>query len=95
VHMYPEYVIENGQHVSRGVGMEIRWQEGTFMEVGKNGSMLEQPIRALLHHVAQLQSERPCRQNAQITEHLNAVLGLLDERTRERNSRGVLGTTTV
>lgn len=95
MHMYPEYVIERGQRVSRGTGMEIRWQEGPFLEVGKNGSMLEQPVRAMLHHIAQLESERPCRQNPQIVEHLNAVLGLLDERTRERNGRGVLGTTKV
>jgi hypothetical protein len=95
MHMYPEYVIERGQHVSRGTGMEIRWQEGPFMSAGKNGSMLEQPVRAMLHHVAQLQSERPCRQNQEITQHLNAILGLLDERTRERNSRGVLGTVNV
>jgi hypothetical protein len=92
MHMYPSYVVENGRHVSVGTGMRIEWQEGPFLEVGKNGSMLEQPVRALLHRIADLQSQLPCRQNPEIVMHLNAVLGLLDERTRERNNRGVLGT---
>jgi len=79
MHMYPTY----------------EWQEGTFLEVGKNGSMLEQPVRALIHRVNDLHEHRPCPQNPKIIEHLNAILGLLDERTRERNRRGVLGTAKI
>jgi hypothetical protein len=92
MHMFPDYVVQNGQHVSLGTGMRIAWQEGTFMQAGKNGAMLELPVRALLHRIADLNATRPCKQNNEIVQHLNAVLGLLDERTRERNARGVLGT---
>ena len=95
MHQYPTYGIENGQHVSTGKGLRIEWQEGPFLESwnGPTGAMLEQPVRALLHRVADLHQHLPCPQNPQIAEHLNAILGLLDERTRERNSRGVLGST--
>jgi len=41
---------------------------------------------------AHLQRDRPCPQNAEVILHLRAILGLFDERTRERNNRGVLGT---
>jgi hypothetical protein len=92
MHMYPAYVIEDGQHVSTGTGMRIEWQEGPFMTAGKNGAMLELPVRALLHRVADLHEALPCPQNFEITQHLNAILALLDERTRDRNKRGVLGT---
>ena len=95
MHMYPWYGVENGQHVSSGVGMRIEWQEGPFVEAGKNGSMLEQPVRALLHRIEDLHATLPCPQNREIINHLNAVLGLLDERTRDRHHRQVLGTTRV
>lgn len=78
--------------VSEGTGMRIVWQEGPFMECGKNGSMLEQPIRAVLNRLDDLNQAMPCPENAEIKNHLWAVLGLLDQRTRERNKRGVLGT---
>jgi len=95
MHMYPSYVVENGQKISTGEGMRIVWQEGPFVEVGKNGSMLEQPVRALLHRIEDLNATLPCPQNREIINHLNAVLGLLDERTRDRHQRQVLGTTHV
>jgi hypothetical protein len=90
--MYPEYVVENGRHISTGFGMRIEWQEGPFMTASKNGAMLELPVRALIHRVEDLHRTLPCEQNFEIIQHLNMVLRLLDDRTRERNRRGVLGT---
>jgi hypothetical protein len=100
VHQYPDYVKREtgyqhgGNYISRGTGLLIEWQEGPFQAspTGPNGSMPEQPVRALIHRINHLQELMPCPQNPKILEHLNAVLGLLDERTRDRNSRGVLGT---
>ena len=94
MHQYPTYAPEGGQKVSTGTGLRIVWQEGPFQASlsGPNGSMPEQPVRALLHRIEDLDQTLPCPQNRKIIEHLNAVLGLLDERTRERNARGVLGT---
>lgn len=92
MHQYPSYDKEGDRYVSVGMGMRIVWQEGPFVEVGVNGSMLEQPVRALLHRLDFLNASLPCPQNDQIRVHLNAILGLLDDRTRDRNSRGVLGT---
>lgn len=95
MHQHPSYIVEDGQKVSVGTGLRIVWQEGSFMDNGPNGSMLEQPVRALLHRIAELQAERPCAQNPEIVQHLQMVLRLLDDRTRERNARGVLGTAAV
>ena len=95
MHQYPAYVHEDGQMVSTGTGMRIEWQEGPFVSAGLNGSMPEQPVRALIHRIEDLDSRLPCRQNRDIIMHLNQVLGLFDERTRERNSRGVLGRVAV
>jgi hypothetical protein len=93
MHQYPDYLKLEGQAVSIGKGLRIEWQEGPLGEsFGPNGSMPEQPVRALLHRIADLNQSLPCPQNVKIIEHLNAILGLFDERTRERNSRGVLGT---
>ena len=93
MHQFPDYTKEEKNWVSRGKGLHIIWQEGPFIEsYGQNGSMPEQPVRALLHRVSDLHSQLPCPQNIEIIRHLNAILGLLDERTRERNQRGVLGT---
>lgn len=95
MHQYPGYSLnEDGQKVSTGTGLRIVWQEGPFQNspAGPNGSMPEQPVRALLHRIEDLDQTLPCPQNRQIIQHLNAVLGLMDERTRDRNARGVLGT---
>lgn len=95
MHQFPWYQVENGRKVSVGTGLRIEWQEGPFLENGPDGSMPEQPVRALLHRIEDLDAALPCPQNRKIVEHLNAILGLFDERTRERNARGVLGTTRV
>jgi hypothetical protein len=95
MHQFPDYTPEHdGQPaVSAGRGLLITWQDGPFQSsFGPNGSMPEQPVRALIHRITDLHSRIPCVQNQEIIVHLNAVLGLLDERARERNSRGVLGT---
>jgi len=92
VHQYPTYAREGGQMVSTGTGMRIEWQEGPFVQAGLNGSMPEQPVRALMHRIEDLDSQLPCPENREILRHLAEILGLFDQRTRERNARGVLGT---
>jgi hypothetical protein len=99
MHQYPTYAREPGQQpwdpghmVSTGTGMRIEWQEGTFVGTGLNGSMPEQPVRALIHRMEDLNARLPCPQNLEILSHLRQILGLFDERTKERNARGVLGT---
>ena len=100
MHQYPTYAREGNQMVSTCTTpagaevMRITWQEGPFRDNpwGPNGAMPELPVRALLHRIEHLNESLPCPQNRRIIEHLNAILGLFDERTRERNGRGVLGT---
>jgi hypothetical protein len=95
MHQYPTYAHEEGRMVSTGTGLRIDWQEGPFLQVGLNGSMPEQPVRALLHRIEDLNAKLPCAENREIINHLNAILGLFDQRTRARNKRGVLGTADV
>ena len=95
MHQYPTYAIVDGLAVSTGTGLRITWQQGTFLANGLNGAMLELPVRALLHRIADLDQHLPCPQNKKIVIHLNAILGLLDDRTRDRNARGVLATEKV
>jgi hypothetical protein len=100
MHQYPLYGRDGDQKISTCIApngrevMRIIWQEGPFRESwdGPNGAMPELPVRALLHRIEDLDQQIPCPQNRRIIEHLNAILGLFDERTRERNGRGVLGT---
>lgn len=95
MHQFPTYTpAADGRSArSEGKGLTIQWQEGPFAEsFGPNGSMPEQPVRALIHRIEDLQQTMPCEQNSEIIRHLHAVLGLFDERTRDRNQRGVLGT---
>lgn len=95
MHQFPDYTpAHDGMPpLSEGKGLRIQWQDGPFAETfGPNGSMPEQPVRALLHRIEDLQRTMPCEQNPAIIRHLNAILGLFDERTRDRNMRGVLGT---
>jgi hypothetical protein len=95
MHQFPSYTpAHDGQPPrSEGKGLSITWQNGPFIDTfGPNGSMPEQPVRALIHRIEDLQTTMPCDQNPEIIRHLNAILGLFDERTRDRNKRGVLGT---
>lgn len=98
MHQYPDYVQEDTprgrQWVSLGTGMRIVWQEGPLADdpYGPNGAMPELPVRAVLQRIEQLNQALPCPQNREIILHLRAVLGLFDQRTFDRNSRGVLGT---
>lgn len=95
MHQFPTYTpaVDGRPAVSEGKGLRIQWQDGPFVEsFGQNGSMPEQPVRALIHRLEDMQQYMPCVQNIEIIQHCNAILALFDERTRDRNRRGVLGT---
>jgi hypothetical protein len=87
MHQYPAH--EPGH--TYGPGFDIRWQDGA---IGRdfNGATVEGVIRAVLHRMDDFQALLPCEENRQVIEHLNAALGCLDSRTRDRYRRGVMGT---
>jgi hypothetical protein len=82
---------EDGAWVTTGpAGFRVRWQEGPLAQ-GINGATPDLMVRALIQRIEQLQREVPHELNAAIIRSLNAVLGQLDARIRDRHNRGVLG----
>jgi hypothetical protein len=75
-----------------GVGMDIHWQQGPIVDNRANGSTVEQPIRAAIARLVDLDQQVPCEENRQAIERLHDALAFLDRRTRDRATRGVMGT---
>lgn len=78
-------------------GLDIRWQNGPLGRNGDrvepNGAFVEDVIRAAIGRIEFYQSSRfHGIHNAVALGHLRAALEVLEERTRDRESRGVEGT---
>lgn len=83
-----------------GTGIEIRWQNGPLAVNGErlepNGAFVEDVIAAAIGRIEHYQQSRfHCLHNAAALGHLRAALEVLNERTRDRESRGVEGTHAV
>jgi hypothetical protein len=86
MHQYP---MHTPQHTT-AEGLDIRWQQGPIGAVF-NGASVEVVIRAVLHRLDDYQAALPCEENRLAIEYLNAALGCLEARTRDRYKRGVMG----
>ena len=84
-----------------GLGLSIRWQAGPLGKEGTdrlepNGAFVETVIAAALQRIEWYQEvsegKFACEENRQSIIYLNKVLGLLDQRTKDRQQRGVEGT---
>jgi len=81
-----------------GVGLTITWQRGAIQEPDgtrhePNGAFVETVIDAARQRIAHYQdSPFACAENAAALVHLEAALEKLDERTKNREARGVEGT---
>ena len=74
------------------VGIDITWHQGPIVPNGLNGARVDGVIRAAMARLEEYQAgPLRCDENRRALECLNAALACLDERTRERNQRGVLG----
>jgi hypothetical protein len=72
-------------------GIAIRWQQGPI-GVGLNGATVEGVVRAALGRLEYYQqTPMRCEQNGRAIVLLNQALAELDDRTRDRYHRGVLG----
>lgn len=85
--------------VSFGDGFCISWQRGPLgsTDIGDrkppNGAFVEDVIAAVLGRLEFYQKSKfACQENADAIAHLMFALSALDERTREREARGVEGT---
>ncbi len=84
-----------------GVGLHIRWQKGPLGEEGvdrrePNGAFVETVIAAALQRIEWYQEvcagKFECAENAFAIGHLKDALDELDNRTKDRQLRGVEGT---
>jgi hypothetical protein len=89
VRRYPWYSNEYGD--VDDVGLTIVWQRGP-LDLEVNGASPDMIVRAMMNKFEMWIKDQPSSENVAIHEHLSAILGLLDERTRDRARRGVVGT---
>lgn len=80
-----------------GCGFAIAWQNGPLgrgeARLAPNGAFVETVIAAVRDRIQFYQDSRfACDANAQAIDHLNSALAILDQRTRDREGRGVEGT---
>ncbi|MCB0653211.1 MAG: hypothetical protein KDC85_18200 [Saprospiraceae bacterium] len=65
-------------------------QDGIF-EIISEGISNEDVIEVLIHRMHFLQKQLPCKENTKVISKLTECLDLLDERTKDRQDRGVWG----
>lgn len=70
----------------------IIWQEGTIKEAGVNGCQVEDVLEECRARLSDLSNRLPCRENSLALTKIQEAILWLNERTRERKSRGVEGT---
>ena len=69
----------------------IKFQDGLIKD-GRNGLTVEEAITEIIKRISLYNSKVPCRENVYALENLNAALGNLNARTKDRAERGVEGT---
>ncbi|KKN10957.1 hypothetical protein LCGC14_1031370 [marine sediment metagenome] len=84
-----------------GVGLSIQWQSGPLGKEGvdriePNGAFVETLIAAALQRIRWYQEvcggKFRCMENTNAIAHLSDALRALDQRTKNREARGVEGT---
>jgi len=87
MHQYPEITADG----CKAEGLAVRWQDGPIGD-GFNGATVEVLIRAAHMRLEEFQrSPLACSQNREALGMLISALAVLDDRTRERYKRGILG----
>ena len=89
-----------GGGISDGLGITVSWQNGTLGRGTErrepNGAFVETVIAIAADRLKYYQASKfNCKANADAISHLEAALAVLEERTKERESRNVEGTHTV
>ena len=69
----------------------IKFQDGPLKD-GRNGLTVEEAIAEVAKRIWLYNSKVPCRENEQAIVALNDALYYLEQRTKDREKRGVEGT---
>lgn len=72
----------------------IKFQDGLLKD-GRNGLTVEEAIAEVAKQISLYNSKVPCRENVQAMLALHNALYFLEERTKDREKRGVEGTYAV
>ena len=75
-----------------GRELRFRLQEGPIKENGVNGCQVTDLIDVSLHIIKELNKKFPCRENSLTIIKLEEALMWQDARTKDRENRGVEGT---
>lgn len=67
-------------------------QNGPIKEVGKNGCQVTDVIAVAKHIIVELNEKFPCSENEMTIHYLKRALQAQEERTKNRETRGVEGT---
>ena len=86
-----------------GTGIDIRWQDGPLgrgkERLAPNGASVEGVIQAVIGRLIFLENAAngkfSCKENQVAIKYLEQSLNALDERTNDREARGVEGTSEV
>lgn len=70
---------------------DLKFQNGTIPDVGVNGITNEALLAVLIHRMNHLNGKFPCRQNSLAITKLEEAAMWLENRTKEREARGVEG----
>ena len=70
----------------------FRIQDGPIKEAGANGCQVDTVIEAAVRMVSGLNNRFPCVENGEAIAHLSCALDCLRERKKNREQRGVEGT---
>ncbi len=70
----------------------FRIQDGPVKENGVNGCQVDTVIQAAFQILAKLNEKFPCKENTDTLMHLDRALTSLELRTKNREERGVEGT---
>jgi hypothetical protein len=80
----------------RGTGLDISWQDGPLGrgedKREPNGAFVETVLAAVVKRIEFYQERVPCRENAIALTHIETALLWLDKRAKDREARGVEGT---
>lgn len=70
----------------------FRLQSGPIKENGVNGCQVDTLIHTAMIIIAELNCKYPCKENRDAIGHLASAILSLEDRTKDREARGVEGT---
>ncbi|WP_413491290.1 hypothetical protein [Brochothrix thermosphacta] len=72
--------------------IKVKWQEGPIKEVGVNGVQVNDVLEVAKNRLVELNKEFPSRENAMSITKIDEAIIWQDKRTKDREARGVEGT---